>query len=206
MDPTRAARTAPPYRSELRRFLRAWAAHPLRVSAVAPSSTTLADLITREVRPHGLPVVELGPGTGVFTRALIRRGIPERDLVLIEAGTDFAATLTARYPAARMHCMDARQLGALPDLEVGTVMSMISGLPLVSMPAPSVREIVAATSRLLATDGALYQFTYRPICPIPQRVLDEYGMRATLLGTTVRNIPPAAVYRIQHALPPVTSP
>jgi phospholipid N-methyltransferase len=64
-------------------FLRAWTCHPLRVAAIAPSGTALAELITREIAPTCGAVLELGPGTGVFTRALLARGVREEDLTLV---------------------------------------------------------------------------------------------------------------------------
>ena len=74
-------------------FFLAWLANPLRVGAVSPSSRALADAITAEITPACAPVIELGPGTGVFTRSLIARGIPEERLALIEYSRDFARRL-----------------------------------------------------------------------------------------------------------------
>ncbi len=67
-------------------FFRAWMRDPLRVASVTPSGKALADLIVREIGPQTGRVIELGPGTGVFTRALLRRGAPQRPTVLT-AGT-----------------------------------------------------------------------------------------------------------------------
>ncbi|HYF53350.1 MAG TPA: hypothetical protein VEA41_03745, partial [Salinarimonas sp.] len=70
-------------------FLKAWLRQPLQVAAVAPSSRALAGLMTRGIGPCTGPVVELGPGTGSFTRALLERGVAEADLVLVESEPDF---------------------------------------------------------------------------------------------------------------------
>ncbi len=64
-------------------FFRAWLAEPLRVAAVAPSGRALAKIMTAEISPQSGPVIELGPGTGAFTRTLIQRGVSEEDLVLV---------------------------------------------------------------------------------------------------------------------------
>ena len=79
--------------SDSLQFLRAWAGDPLRVAAVAPSSRSLAWLMTSELGPSQGPVIELGPGTGVFTRAMIERGVDESDLTLVERGPEFASML-----------------------------------------------------------------------------------------------------------------
>ena len=60
-------------RSDLQRFLRSWVGNPLRVGAIAPSGVSLAQLITSEISEESGPVLELGAGTGVFTRALLAR-------------------------------------------------------------------------------------------------------------------------------------
>ena len=74
-------------------FIRALIADPHRVAAIAPSSDTLARLMTSEIAPSDRPVLELGPGTGVFTRALLGRGLRSIDLTLVERGAEFARRL-----------------------------------------------------------------------------------------------------------------
>ncbi len=69
-------------------------------------------LITRDIQPDDGPVLELGPGTGVFTKALLARGVSERDLTLIEYGSEFMRMLQFRFPQARVLWMDAAQLAA----------------------------------------------------------------------------------------------
>jgi phospholipid N-methyltransferase len=177
-------------------FCKAWIANPLRVAAVAPSSPSLARLITADIRPGDGPVLELGPGTGVFTSALLSRGLREHDLTLVEAGETFARELGRKFPRARVLCMDAAHLaqgGPLAGSPFGTA---ISGLPLLSMPRRKIQEILAGVFAVLKPAGALYQFTYTPWCPVPRPVLDQMGLRARLVGHAVRNLPPASVYRI----------
>src|SRR4249920_2764998 len=91
-------------------FFLAWLSDPLRVGAVSPSGPALADAITREITPACAPVIELGPGTGVFTHSLIRRGIPEERLALIEREHVFARMLERTFPRARVLQMDAARL------------------------------------------------------------------------------------------------
>src|SRR6266567_8910505 len=93
-------------------FFRALAANPLRVGAIAPSGADLADLITREISAATGAVIELGPGTGVFTEALLARGVQEHDLTLIEYGSDFMRLLQLRFPRARVLWMDAAWVGS----------------------------------------------------------------------------------------------
>ena len=74
-------------------FFLAWLANPRRIGAIAPSSAALANAITADLTPASAPVIELGPGTGVFTRSIIARGVPEHRLALIEYAADFVDKL-----------------------------------------------------------------------------------------------------------------
>lgn len=182
-------------------FLRAWLANPLRVAAVAPSGASLAGLMTKEVMPSDGPVLELGPGTGAFTRALLSRGVDEADLTLVESGPDFARLLQRRYPRARVLCLDAARLGRDPLFAEPIVGAAVSGLPLLSMSPRKTMGILSGTFAYLRPGGALYQFTYGWHCPVPRAILDRLGLRAERIGRTFNNLPPASVYRITKPWP-----
>ena len=181
---------------DLQRFLRSWVDDPLRVGAIAPSGASLARLITSEISERSGPILELGAGTGVFTRALLERGVDESDLTLVEYGTDFTWLLEHRFPKARVLWMDASHLAKHRLFEPETVGAVISGLPLLSMPPRKVIAILFGAFTYLQKNGAFYQFTYGPRCPVARRILDRLCLRATRIGGTMRNLPPAAVYRI----------
>jgi phosphatidylethanolamine/phosphatidyl-N-methylethanolamine N-methyltransferase len=70
-------------------FWRSWLRNPSRVGAIAPSGRALARLMTARITAADWPVIELGPGTGTFTRALLARGVPEHRLALVEADPAF---------------------------------------------------------------------------------------------------------------------
>jgi phospholipid N-methyltransferase len=170
----------------------------LQVAAITPSGTALADLMTSEVSPDSGPVLELGPGTGVFTRALLARGVSESDLTLIEYGSDFARRLNYRFPAARVMWMDAAHLGR-PELFEGALFgTVVSGLPLLSMPPKRIMAILAGAFAHMRPGASFYQFTYGPRCPVPRPLLDRLGLKATHIGRALLNVPPAAVYKISR--------
>lgn len=184
--------------SDLLPFFRAWVTDPKKVSAISPSSPALARLITSEVIANQTPVLELGPGTGVFTRALLERGIKPGDLTLIEAGPQFSKLLADRYPGVRIVEMDASRLGNAQLFQPGSLSNAISGLPLLSMSPRKIMGILRGTFGYLREDGAFYQFTYGPRCPVPSAILSRLDLRATRIGTTVRNMPPSSVYKIER--------
>ena len=183
------------------RFFWSWTSDPLRVAAIAPSGESLARAMTREIGPSDGPVLELGAGTGVFTRALLAQGVRESDLTLIEYGSDFMRMLQLRFPQARVLWMDASQLGQYGLFPAANVGAVVSGLPLLSMSPRKVMSILNGAFGYLKPAGAFYQFTYGPRCPVPRPILDRLGLKATRVGGTVRNLPPAAVYRITRRQP-----
>ncbi|MBB3148421.1 phospholipid N-methyltransferase [Phyllobacterium trifolii] len=182
-------------------FFRAWLSAPLRVASVTPSGRALSSLMTAEISAKTGTVIELGPGTGVFTEALLQQGVAEENLVLIEYGEDFAAELSLRFPTARTIQMDAAKLRKLPLQPSAPVGAVVSGLPLLSMPIRKVHAILEGAFSHLRHNGAFYQFTYGPRCPIARPLLDRLGLKAKYIGYTLANIPPAAVYRISRRRP-----
>ena len=183
-------------------FWRNLVSDPRRVGAVAPSSGALADMMTRDIAARDAPVIELGPGTGVFSKRLIERGIPESDLILLESGRDFAAELALRYPAATVLNMNARRLKGLRLPGARRAGAVVSGLPLLSMPATDVLRILHGALEHLRDDGAIYQFTYGARCPVSSAMLKRLGLQARCIGRVPINLPPASVYRIRRALVP----
>ncbi|NZD50000.1 class I SAM-dependent methyltransferase [Rhizobium leguminosarum] len=189
-------------RFDRRRFLLAWLRAPLRIASITPSGPHLAGLMTKEISTLTGPVLELGPGTGVFTAALLERGIAERDLTLIEYERDFATLLQDRFPDARVLQLDVREMWktALSRSFFGGI---VSGLPLLAMRPDDVQALIEGCFSNLRPHGALYQFTYGPKCPVPVEILDSLGLVSKRIGWTLRNIPPAAVYRISRRYQPM---
>ena len=186
--------------SEALLFLRSWRRAPGRVGALAPSGRSLAALIAASIDPADGPVIELGPGTGALTQALLARGVPRERLALVESDRVFAHMLRRRFPGVRVLHMDAELLGRGRALfGKQRARHVVSGLPLLSMPAGKALAIVrAAFERQLHADGVFLQFTYIPRCPISNARLAAIGLRAVRTGVAVANLPPAFVYRFER--------
>jgi len=175
--------------------------NPLMVGAIAPSGPALASLITSGIDPSDGPVLELGPGTGIFTEALLARGVRQTDLTLVESVSDFANVLRLRFPEARVLRMDAARLGVCRLFGNTPLGSAISGLPLLNMSPRKVSAVLTGVFSLLRKGGALYQFTYGVRCPVSRRLLDRLGLKASLHGLVLRNFPPARVYKLVRRKP-----
>ncbi|MBS3666390.1 class I SAM-dependent methyltransferase [Vreelandella boliviensis] len=184
--------------NELLSFFLAWARNPLLVASVIPSGSALAGLITSEISHETGPVIELGPGNGVFTRALIERGVKQEDLTLIESMPEFAVALSILYPQAQILRMDATRLRMVDLFDGKLAGAVISGLPLLSMSPRKVVAVLSGAFRKMGPEGVFYQFTYGARCPVSQRIQHHLGIKAELLGRTLANFPPATVYRFHR--------
>jgi len=188
--------TRQPWLAERLQFFRAWRAAPRKVGAILPSSQALAGAITREIGPHTAPVLELGAGTGSFTRALRARGIAECDLALIEMEMSFVRQLRRDYPEAQVCQLDASRLAGRHLFDERLAGAAVCGLPLLNMPLRRQVGILDGAFRHLRPGGAFYLFTYGPRCPVPRQVLDCLGLRARKLETVFWNIPPAHIWKL----------
>ena len=174
------------------RFLRALMARPKNIGAIAPSSRALARAIAAQVDP-AMPgaVLELGPGTGVITEAILERGVAPGRLILVEFDAEMAACLARRFEGVRVIEGDAFDLSrTLGPLASQTFSGIISGLPLLNFPTARRRAYLEGVCRLLEPGAPFVQFSYgvnAPVEPPPGFGVD----RAALVWA---NLPPARVW------------
>jgi phosphatidylethanolamine/phosphatidyl-N-methylethanolamine N-methyltransferase len=175
------------------KFLRSWFEKPLATGAVMPSGRVLARTMARYVDPDSRgPVIELGPGTGPVTEALVKRGVDPARLVLVEFNPVFCRMLRSRYPAATVVQGDAYRLRHLLETFVREpAAAVVSGLPLVTKPLRTRLRLISDALTLLAPKAPFVQFTYAMVPPIPK----EYsGVRAESSELIWMNLPPARVW------------
>ena len=174
--------------------------NPRSVGAIAPSGANLASLITSEITAASGPVLELGPGTGVFTEALLERGVRESDLTLIEYGSDFMRLLQARFPEGA-RALDGCGLDGFPRSVRAAAGRRGQRAAAAQFSRRESRAILTAAFSKLRDGGAFYQFTYGMQCPVSRALLDELGLKANCMGRVLLNVPPASVYRITRIKP-----
>src|SRR5262249_20323067 len=149
-------------------FLRSWAGKPLQVGAVTPSSRYLSRAVAGYVDPKSAgPVIEIGPGTGPVTEALIRRGIAEERLILLEFDPAFCDLLKRRFPAARVVQGDASAIGEVLGSLAGTASAVVCGMPMVTHPDALRHSLLRQAFTLLKPGAPFIQFTYSVISPFP---------------------------------------
>ena len=175
------------------RFLRSWIEKPLHMGAVMPSGRVLARTMAQyvDVNSKG-PVVELGPGTGAITNALIDHGVDQKRLVLVEYNPGFCALLRDRYPHAKVVQGDAYTLrDSLWDVMKVPASAVVSGLPLVTKPMLTRLKLIRDAFLALAPGAPFVQFTYSVAPPIPKSLP---GVSTEASERIWMNLPPARVW------------
>lgn len=178
------------------RFLKSWLDKPLMTGAVAPSSPQLARLMASYVDParSGL-VVELGPGTGVVTQALIERGIARERIVSIEYNPDFCSLLRQRFPGVRFVHGDAyrmsQAIAGLVGAERHPIAAVVSSLPLFTRPLPERTRLLDDSFSRMEPGAPFIQFSYALVSPVPHGATRFEIERSSWV---VRNLPPARVW------------
>ena len=177
------------------RFLRSWIEKPLHMGAVMPSGKILARTIAQYVDLESKgPVVELGPGTGAITDALIAHGVDQSRLVLVEYDPGFCALLRERYPQANVIQGDAYHLDTTLAVLKDSVAAVVSGLPLVTKPMLTRLKLLRDSFLRLSPGAPFIQFTYSVAPPIPKSLP---GVKTQASERIWMNLPPARgwVYR-----------
>jgi phosphatidylethanolamine/phosphatidyl-N-methylethanolamine N-methyltransferase len=175
------------------RFIRSWIERPLTIGAVTPSGKILARAMARYVDPDSDgPVVELGPGTGPVTEALVAAGVAPSRLVLVEFNPTFCRLLRARYPDATLVQGDAYSLRRLLEtLLLQPAAAVVSGLPLVTKPIKMRLRLIRDAFDLMLPGAPFVQFTYSVASPLPRR-LGGFSVEAS--ERIWMNLPPARVW------------
>lgn len=185
------------------RFLRNWAGNPLKTGAVAPSGQELSRLMAEfvELERPGV-IVELGPGTGAVTQALLDRGVPAERLVLIEYSADFCELLRQRFPGATVVQGNAYALGeVMASIGNPPIASVVSGLPLFTRPLPERQALLSDAMRLMAPGAPFIQFSYALVPAVKGLVGITWSTSRWVIG----NLPPARVWLYRAATEPSTA-
>ena len=185
------------------KFFRQMIETPTVTGALSPSGPALARKMASyvDLTREG-PILEIGPGTGPVTKALLERGIAPERLVLVEYEKRFCHLLAERFPRVNIVQGDAYALkNTLKDHVRGQVATVVSSLPLLVRPERDRIELLHEAFDLMGPDGLFIQFTYGlTISPMP---LHAHGLGDRYVGKgsapVLLNFPPARVWRYRRA-------
>ena len=180
-------------RQDLARFFATWVRHPMKMGAVAPSSASYCDRMVRlsNTRLDG-PILELGPGLGAVTKALLRAGVEAQRITSIEYDGDFATALSERFPKIGVVCGDGFDLDAtLGDGGETKFATILLAIPIVRFSMAKRQALLGRYLDRLLPGGNITQLSYLwkpPVDPVPGRF--SVSSSPIVWG----NVPPARVW------------
>ena len=175
------------------KFFKGWMDKPRAVGSIVPTSSVTARRMASIIdTKSGLPVLEVGPGTGVITKAILSLGVKPSDLYAVEYSHDFVTHLRRNYPGVNVIEGDGFNLDkTLGDKSAMVFDSVVSGVPLLNFP---VKRRVAYLENLLSRiphGRPVVQLTYGPKSPIPPGFGDYTVEHFHFI---LRNIPPTQLW------------
>ncbi|HEX7872503.1 MAG TPA: methyltransferase domain-containing protein [Sphingobium sp.] len=181
------------------RFLKAWVRQPKQTASIVPSSPWLGRLMASQIDPQGGRVLELGGGTGALTREILATGLPRDRLEVVEINQHLARELHAAFHGVKIIQHPAESVSDHAAGDAGSYQVVISGLPILALTPQQQQAILAEAFKLLAPGGSFIQFTYSPRSPFRPKVVEELKLGVRRIGTILRNVPPATVFRVTRA-------
>lgn len=186
-------------------FLKTFLRRPGQVGAIAPSSRHLAAAMVDWFDWERMKnVVEYGPGTGVFTEAILQRLQPGSKFFAIERSPELCAITRQRCPTADVCEASVEDVAELcRQRGIEAVDGIICGLPWASFPDGLQRSCLEAMKTVLVPGGQFATFAYWQGLLMPaahrfRRRLDEYFSHIETSPTVWRNLPPAFIYRCRR--------
>jgi phosphatidylethanolamine/phosphatidyl-N-methylethanolamine N-methyltransferase len=182
------------------KFFKGWMDKPKAVGSIVPTSSVTARRMASIIDTNSrLPVLEVGPGTGVITKAILARGVKPHDLYAIEYSAEFMRHLQSRYSGVNFIHGDAfdldTTLGECKDLVFD---SIISAVPMLNFPVTQRIAYLEDLLGRLPPGRPVVQITYGPMSPIPAG-RGDYTVEH--FDFVIRNIPPARLWiyrRLAH--------
>ena len=198
--------------SSVMRFLCQFIRHPNQVGAIVPSGHSLCKHIAKTAlqglqQPDGY-ILELGPGTGVVTQALINGGAHADKIICVENNPKFIISLQKQFSHSTIIADGAENIRSiLTHKNIEQVPVIISSLPLLSLPSTLRLQVIQAITQCLVPGGTLVQFTYG--LPSPYRGFHQL-LQPVHKKLIICNMPPAFVWEYKRsdvpAAPPSSSP
>jgi len=168
--------------------------HPLQIGSIIPSSRFLEQRIVEAAEAVSVNVIiELGPGTGGVTRAILRAMPRNAKLLTIEINEHFNRLVSGieddRLIAHQGSASELRQIISLYGL--GPPNAIVSGIPFSTMKRGVGSQIIETVASVLAPDGRFVAYqVHNHVAALGEPVLGSAEVAVELL-----NIPPMRIFR-----------
>lgn len=180
------------------RFFKGMVSQPKAVGAIVPTSSVTSKKMASIINlDSGLPVLELGPGTGCITKAILARGVKPENLTSIEYSTDFYQQLLRHYPGVNFINGDAFDINkTLGDLKGQKFDCVISAVPMLNFPMAARTKLINELLDHVPHGRPVLQISYGAMSPI---VAQPTHYHIKHFDFVVRNIPPAQLWTYARA-------
>lgn len=174
-------------------FIKGMIASPDTVGSIIPTSRTTARCMAGQIdTTSGLPVLELGPGTGVITKAIIERGVDPKNLYCVEYSDEFTRRLRVMLPDVNIINGDAFALDdALGEIAFSKFDTIITSMPLLNFPMEARRNLILDLLDRLPAGRPVILFSYGAVAPVPA---EKDRIEVSSINWILRNVPPARIW------------
>lgn len=175
------------------RFFKSWVESPKAMGTICPTGKVIATRMAGVIDTgSNLPVLELGPGTGAITKAILRHGVEPENLYSVEYTASLIPHLEAEFPGVNFIRGDAFDLeNTLGDMAGARFDSVVSALPLLNFPIAQRIALVRDLLNRIPPGRPIVQLSYGPLSPVPP---DWATYTVEPLDWIFRNLPPARLW------------
>ena len=176
-------------------FIKQFMKHPMKIGAISPSSRYLAQRMLDGIDVNACKyIVEYGPGTGVFTKEILKRKNETAIFLIIEQNIKFYNLLVKQYGKLKnVHIVNGTVENIdlyLKEYKIPFVDVIVSGIPFTSLPKEATNRILDKTTRILNKEGKFITFQYSLV---QKHIFKEY-FQIIKCKFEICNIPPAFVF------------
>ena len=181
------------------RFFKSWIEKPKSMGAILPTSNTTAKKMAQLIDlSAGGPVLELGPGTGVITKAILAKGVLPENIYSVEHTQSFIPMLRQDFPGVNFIHGDAFDLkDAIPEMNGQKFNTVISAIPMLNFKISDRVKLLEELFDMLQPGRPVIQISYGAKSPVPPN-WTTYSVEP--LNWMARNIPPARLWVYRRAL------
>ncbi|WP_242144262.1 MULTISPECIES: class I SAM-dependent methyltransferase [unclassified Bacillus cereus group] len=187
-------------------FLTEFVKHPKNVGAIAPSSNRLAKKMVGTINfEEAKYILELGPGTGAFTKEIIKRKKEHTIFILIEINEVFYENLQKQFKNDSnvfvIHGSAENIKKYIKELQIEKVDYILSGLPFTSLPIDVSSRILSSVMESLREDGEFITFQYS----LAKKAFIQHFFQEISFKKVWLNLPPAHVFNCRKRMRGETS-
>lgn len=175
------------------KFFKSWIDKPKTMGAILPTSSFTANKMASLIKTDNTsPILELGPGTGVITKAILDRGVEPKNLFSIEYNDEFIDGLNEEFPDVNILHGDAFELEELlKPYNLEKFGCVISAVPMLNFSNEGRIILLNKLFNLLEPNAPVVQISYGPVSPISP---DWETFTVEPLKWVMKNVPPARLW------------